>query len=837
VKRIYFILILLIAVPLSFYCSEKDHVVSFLNDTFMSELYRNTSMNLLERIEDDGYFQESLTGQYSGMYCRTVGPLTLFLLELNKTELAEKLIHHVYTAMKINNMSKVPHVIGKKLNIHDGKKVLEPYWIVGRADQIDGQAHVIMAWAKLALFRGTTDFEDTTWNFFADLMDQSIQPPYLSIEENDLKSLLIYNPAFEHSRLIPSNYNLLTQCFIGSALHAMALVADKRNERKRAIKWREAENKIKKGIEKYFIRYVNGKKVYMELLLNEKNEHLPFNGMGWVCLSPIAACWQPLPDEILKNTVYEYWNTGFKLWNGLKWMPTDFWDNGEFSGQMIGKGIAWEIEYASKIEDWKRILEIFTLLKTVQYKEPIYMENSFLMDGSDKNISFLNDSLLTQMNYAAWKVVDPGNGEQATWWCWAMSRLYKKLHLPVLPDQAGNSRFIDKNYNKNQFNGLRLQFFSLNQDRDDFMIPNKPLISSAVKNLEIYNEMIDREYFALIWKGLIKIHHQENYRFFVYSQNPAELFLDEKKIWENHENGKCVVSQSVHLDSGYYPLKLIYKHVLPNEDISLYVQDNDFFGRIEVPENSFFPVFPDSNSVLPPAVKPLNASILDGDSIQIELCDNGNQYRIYYSLDGTDPGINSNLYERPFYIDTSVFLKAVSEKKNHFSDISFIRYQLLKSRMKIVLENQYKPQYQARGIYTLIDGMKGTKNHNDGKWLGFEGDDFIAYIDLFEEKTVSHIQIQFLSSQAAWIFPPKSVCFWALEPDGNYRLLFEKKCDTDNLKDHVESDIVIFSSDFEDLKTRKLKITAENLNALPEWHTGRGGKAWLFTDEIIIKSN
>jgi hypothetical protein len=30
-----------------------------------------------------------------------------------------------------------------------------------------------------------------------------------------------------------------------------------------------------------------------------------------------------------------------------------------------------------------------------------------------------------------WTLKDPGNGEQAAWYCWAMARLRKALGLPV----------------------------------------------------------------------------------------------------------------------------------------------------------------------------------------------------------------------------------------------------------------------------------------------------------------------------------------------------------------------------------------------------------------------
>ncbi len=55
-------------------------VKSELSSDFFRQLYSNTYYSIIGRIDDDGYFQESLSGQYDGMYCRTVGALIPLLI-------------------------------------------------------------------------------------------------------------------------------------------------------------------------------------------------------------------------------------------------------------------------------------------------------------------------------------------------------------------------------------------------------------------------------------------------------------------------------------------------------------------------------------------------------------------------------------------------------------------------------------------------------------------------------------------------------------------------------------------------------------------------------------
>ena len=57
-----------------------------------------------------------------------------------------------------------------------------------------------------------------------------------------------------------------------------------------------------------------------------------------------------------------------------------------------------------------------------------------------------------------------------------------------------------------------------------------------------------------------------------------------------------------------------------------------------------------------------------------------------------------------------------------------------------------------------------------------------------------------------------------------------------NFSDKIEGS---FHKDFtlkvKNLKTRYIKIKAENYGVCPEWHLGAGGKTWVFVDEITIK--
>ena len=397
-----------------------------LTSPFFEKLYAQTYNSLLQRLGKDGFLPESLTGAYEGMYCRTVGALVPLCLETGRLHESEQSINCVLTAMEQYKMDRVPHVIG----IRDKK-----YYIISDECQIDGQAHLIMAWAMLALKRGHTSFEDRTWPIISELTKRTCDRTYLQRGRWSVETGLVRNISFEHSREGRrwDTWDLLTQSFVGAALKNMALVAARRGESGLAEDWRKKLQVLTDGIRKNLTTVSNTDTVYLEMRLPDGNGGKPFFGMGWVTLSPIASQWEALDHAVLRNTVKKMQQTMMKTTNGITWMPTDSYEDGTVANEIIGKGIAWEIDFARTEKDYNRIRQLFALIKTVNAVQPIYMEGGWLDVAGHKQSDKLTDKDLIGIKDAKWKIKDAGNGEQTAWWCWAMARLRKEAGLPAAP--------------------------------------------------------------------------------------------------------------------------------------------------------------------------------------------------------------------------------------------------------------------------------------------------------------------------------------------------------------------------------------------------------------------
>ncbi len=196
---------------------------------------------------------------------------------------------------------------------------------------------------------------------------------------------------------------------------------------------------------------------------------------------------------------------------------------------------------------------------------------------------------------------------------------------------------------------------------------------------------------------------------------------------------------------------------------------------------------------------------------------------------------NSNLYKEPIKINKSENLKIGAYLNDYFLNkelnLSFDFHKAL--NCKVTLTNQYDNRYKANGDISLVDGVRGTNNFHDGLWLGFEGVDFEAILDLGHITEISKIIPRFLMNTNSWIFLPEYVEV-SLSNDGVNFTKNEKVVNNISPKnpDTVLEDYPI---EFKNTDARYIKIKAKNMGVCPPWHPGAGGKTWLFIDEIVVK--
>lgn len=233
-------------------------------------------------------------------------------------------------------------------------------------------------------------------------------------------------------------------------------------------------------------------------------------------------------------------------------------------------------------------------------------------------------------------------------------------------------------------------------------------------------------------------------------------------------------------------------------------------------------------------IRPEIETNFDNKSIDISLKTFDNA-PIYYSLDGTEPTENSTKYEELIQLKTTTQLKAIAFRKDGKSKLFDKTFNFNKATMKdISLHSTTHPSYTYKGAGTLINGRRGGNSHNNGEWLGFLGTDFHAEIDLGELMDISMASTGILSSPSSWIFAPKKYVVEISEDGETFTQVFEEEY-PDITPTNPAHGIVDLTAQFDTQKARFVRLTIVSTQPIPDWHPGKGGRAFLFVDEIIIE--
>ena len=145
-----------------------------------------------------------------------------------------------------------------------------------------------------------------------------------------------------------------------------------------------------------------------------------------------------------------------------------------------------------------------------------------------------------------------------------------------------------------------------------------------------------------------------------------------------------------------------------------------------------------------------------------------------------------------------------------------------------------KPKkYADENPQALTDGALGGSNFY-ANWLGFEGNNMEAIIDLGEKKEFSTISTGFLQVTNHIVFFPKKVSYLVSDDAQTFKTLKEVATTKPITKESKRNDLEYFTGTFAPTKARYIKIKAENVSKAPNWHNAAGLPVWIFADEVIV---
>lgn len=217
----------------------------------------------------------------------------------------------------------------------------------------------------------------------------------------------------------------------------------------------------------------------------------------------------------------------------------------------------------------------------------------------------------------------------------------------------------------------------------------------------------------------------------------------------------------------------------------------------------------------------------------IELSAVDQSSEIYYTLDGTTPGISSKKYTGPFTISNNCTLKAVCIAAKNLSQVITRMYTFVQGIKSAALTIQPNPKYSGSGVSGLFDGLIGSSNEANRQWMGFEGNDFEITVDLGEVKAINALGLDVLLLPESGILLPTSIEFYVSDNGINFKTLSTYyPSETGEIRS--DGPVMLLKA-FDNLRTRYFRIKATNPGNCPPALPCAGQKAWLFVSEVEIE--
>ncbi len=228
----------------------------------------------------------------------------------------------------------------------------------------------------------------------------------------------------------------------------------------------------------------------------------------------------------------------------------------------------------------------------------------------------------------------------------------------------------------------------------------------------------------------------------------------------------------------------------------------------------------------------LSSSIQPKDgAVEVEIEALAKDGQIRYTLDGGEPTLQSSLYSNPIKVTTNQQIKAQSflaEKPIGRSWQQNIRMHKAAGK-KIVLKTLPHSKYSGGGPGSLINGANGNpERYGDAEWLGFDGKDLEAVIDLGKKETINTITFRFFIGEGQWIYLPKSIQVFTSEDGLDF--IEKRRSKTIEGDQKLVKHVIALDA----VQSRYLKVVAENYGIIPKGRQGEGNESWLFVDEIVV---
>ncbi|MES2773094.1 MAG: c-type cytochrome domain-containing protein [Bacteroidota bacterium] len=207
---------------------------------------------------------------------------------------------------------------------------------------------------------------------------------------------------------------------------------------------------------------------------------------------------------------------------------------------------------------------------------------------------------------------------------------------------------------------------------------------------------------------------------------------------------------------------------------------------------------------------------------------------IRYTTDGTEPdSIHSKEFKQADMVNDNVFIRAKAFKKGWTSSLiaeaSFFKNTYTPDSVLFILPPD--SSYSNKGSL-LIDRIRGDLNFRSGTWLAWRQTAMEVMLVFNKPVPVKNITLSVLKATGSYIFPPQQIEVWGGASKNSLRLI--GKTTPAQLTAMEPISIKGYGCDINSTPVNCIKLKVTPIPRLPSWHPGKGQKAWIFVDEILL---
>ena len=209
---------------------------------------------------------------------------------------------------------------------------------------------------------------------------------------------------------------------------------------------------------------------------------------------------------------------------------------------------------------------------------------------------------------------------------------------------------------------------------------------------------------------------------------------------------------------------------------------------------------------------------------------------IHYTMDGSEPTMKSPVYKSSFVILKTCTIKAKAFKKGSVPSFVALRQFNRLNIKNTTFVNSPVERYGKDADIALMDGKKGVPGDYYNDWLGFQGVDMEATIELAVPTDINTVKVGICHEPNDWVVWPKNVWVCFSKNGEEFTEWQMAELPVFDRPDPMQGFGRVEARARVNVKQAKfVRVKVENQGVLPESHPYAGEKAWIMVDEVVIE--